>query len=277
MAVIFKHPDLADYLGSVGAGVRADAPIETIPSLAPQFEAGRLAQFRKLRFRIDHAFWTRPELAGLGELSWTPGHDGVIAPPGIDPGLAQRVQIEAEGILAQASTLHAALFAHYRLGPRRIRLQLGARRGEGLALAVPPEGSAQHAPLFINLDDQPRIVAFGPQLEGLLERFGPALPAALWAGGSAEAVMAALNQAALAGAGSAWEADQPRHLIYFEPGDVWTIDGRQSSRQVVHGRRLLCIDAEVDPAGMRRPERHYLAMVEAFRTRLLARPQSPAA
>jgi hypothetical protein len=31
----------------------------------------------------------------------------------------------------------------------------------------------------------------------------------------------------------------PRHLVLFEPGDVWLTDGRQVTHQVIYGRRVV--------------------------------------
>jgi hypothetical protein len=31
----------------------------------------------------------------------------------------------------------------------------------------------------------------------------------------------------------------PRHLVLFEPGDVWLTDGRQVTHQVLYGRRVV--------------------------------------
>ena len=63
-----------------------------------------------------------------------------------------------------------------------------------------------------------------------------------------------------------WWDDQPRHIAFFAPGDVWVVDSRQVAHQIFYGRRALSIDFSVPKQHMKNPARHYLEIAENFRT-----------
>ena len=283
MATIFKHPELHDHIGSVGA-VRPHTPPEEIPCVTPQYEAARLVHPRRLKLEIDHALWASLPIDGPVELRAAPAVDGSdrvleasLARSGLPAPLQRRLRKEIGHILRQALPRHAALFAGYRRLRPQIVFRLGESHGENLRLDTAGGVRGHHAAMFINLDDQPLILGLGPQLEVVLQQHGPSLAPALWAAAPGEVVLKALNQAAFGSGREAWCEQQPRHLIYFDPGEVWLMDGRQVSHQTIHGRRLLCLDFEVDAASMRKKARHYLAMIDAFRGRMIRDAVSPAA
>ena len=280
MAVIFKHPELADYIGTVGA-VRLESPQAELPSLTRQFETGQLTFLRKLRLQIDHDFWGGlpvDRFPALAELRSTPAQSGggrdelldaSLAAARLPRRLARRLKSEMQAIYAQILPVHAALFAGYRPRRPQISWRLAEVRGEPLHLEVPADPETQRATLLVNLDNQPCIWMSGPRLEDLAERYGPSLPPPLLRAAPAPAVLAALGKAAFGDAPVAWSEDQPKHVIYFDPGDVWIQDLRLAAHQTFYGRRLLRLDFDVDPASMRKRSRHYLVMADALRARML--------
>lgn len=62
-----------------------------------------------------------------------------------------------------------------------------------------------------------------------------------------------------------WWDDQPRHIAFFAPGDVWAVDSRQVAHQIFYGRRALSIDFAVPKQLMKNPSLHYLDIAERFR------------
>ena len=62
-----------------------------------------------------------------------------------------------------------------------------------------------------------------------------------------------------------WWDNRPRHVAYFQPGDVWAVDSRQVAHQIFYGRRAISIDFTVDTTTMLDPGRHYLALLDRFR------------
>ena len=74
-----------------------------------------------------------------------------------------------------------------------------------------------------------------------------------------------INRAAFGGKSWVWWDRGLRHVAYFDPGDVWAVDSRQRAHQIFYGRRAVSFDYFVDPASMKRPERHYLQIAEQFR------------
>jgi len=83
-----------------------------------------------------------------------------------------------------------------------------------------------------------------------------------------------LNRLVFGGSTSVWWDEQPRHVAYFEPGDVWAVDSRQIAHQIFYGRRAVSIDFFVDKESMGDPNRHYLSMVENFRARELLKRET---
>jgi len=103
--------------------------------------------------------------------------------------------------------------------------------------------------LYINLDAAPRIWATSYQLTDLVRRGGRAITAGADQHGPAELLIKRTNTRVFGGWHQrATERQSPRHLAYFDPGDVWFLDGRSVAHQVMTGSRVLTTYCRIDHA-----------------------------
>jgi hypothetical protein len=124
------------------------------------------------------------------------------------------------------------------------------------------------ARLFINLDTQPRIWNTSYTIGQMYEKFGRKMPDKAFEGDDLNRFWHILAMTAF---GDSRHMDnEPRHAIFFEPGDVWVVDSRQVAHQIFYGRRAVSIDFFVPRDAMHDPTKHYLTMAGRFREELMA-------
>ncbi len=280
MAIIYKHPALTDYFATVG--VRATSPASEIPSICKPYELGRVIDFPKLDLKIDHAFWAAlptDQISRLKKLSSSPGagdlsHDPLLerrlAEAHLPAGLKRRLKKEIVRLYERVLPVYEALFAGYRFTRRQVVWRLNTIHNENLHVDTYAAAHTDHfARMFINLDDQPRIWMTSWSLAELYARFGERIPRDLVEQSTPNQLHAAINQAAFGGRSTVWWDSQPRHVVYFQPGDVWSVDSRQVAHQIFYGRRAVSIDFFVEPDSMIKRKRHYLNFARLYRAGLL--------
>jgi hypothetical protein len=104
--------------------------------------------------------------------------------------------------------------------------------------------------LYINLDAYPRIWSTSYQLTTLLRKGGRRLLEGIDEASPAETILKRAVGRAFGGWNQrATERLAPRHQIYFDPGDVWIVDGRSVSHQVLSGYRVLSVYVKIPHAG----------------------------
>ncbi len=282
MPVIFKNPRLTDYFLEA-AGVTAATPADRIAPIVEPYETGRVIALPGLKFEIDHDFWAALPSEGhprLKKLSSSPGMDDLEQDPLLDrrlrdarlpDELAGRLKQEILSLYAQVLPVYEALFSGYRFVRRQVVWRLNTIRNENMHLDTYQTDFEEHfARLFINLDCEPRIWMTSWSMDELFERFAPRLPREVLERTPAAELRAQLNAMAFGGRSAVWWDAEPRHVVHFEPGEVWAVDSRQVAHQIFYGRRAVSFDFFVDAASMRKPGRHYLARAEALRGRALA-------
>jgi hypothetical protein len=96
--------------------------------------------------------------------------------------------------------------------------------------------------LYINLDRAPRNWETSYQLTELLKRGGSRLVGDFDDAWPSERILERTTTRAFGGWNQrATERKAPRHVLFFDPGDIWLVDGRCVSHQVVTGHRVLSI------------------------------------
>lgn len=144
-------------------------------------------------------------------------------------GVAHKAINRLLGHLVIDETLMVARFSETRMENLHYDLDANSDDHEGVRL-------------YINLDAYPRIWATSYQVTTLLERGGRRLLDGIDPNDKSEMI---LKRAATRAYGGwhhrATERQSPRHLIYFDPGDVWIVDGRSVSHQVLSGHRVLSV------------------------------------
>jgi len=280
LSVIYKHPGLTDYFRSID--VTAATPPTEIASIVRPYEWGQVLQFPNLDLGIDHDFWASLQtdhIVRLKKLSSSPSADDPAKDAVLDrrlgdadvpAGLKRTLRREITRLYERVLPIYESLFSGYRFTRRQVVWRLNTIRNENMHVDTYVEDFTDHfARLFINLDDQPRIWSTSWTLEQLYEHFGDQLPRELLLHGDAGAIHKAINEAAFGGRSTIWWDKQPRHVAYFDPGDVWAVDSRQVAHQIFYGRRAVSIDFFVDRKTMVKPKRHYLFAAERFRAQAL--------
>lgn len=103
--------------------------------------------------------------------------------------------------------------------------------------------------LYINLDAYPRIWSTSYQVTRLFREGGERLLGGLDPNEKSEIILKRAIGRAYGGWNQrATERRAPRHQVYFDPGDVWIVDGRTVSHQVLSGHRVLSIYAKIPHA-----------------------------
>ncbi len=277
MATIFRNPNLEDYFVEVG-GITADTPLGAIKPVTDPYEDGKVLSFPDLKFDIDHDFWAAlpadayPKLKKLssaaapGDLDDDRRLDRSLELAALPPEMEADLRREIRRVYEQVLPVYEHLFGDYVFTRRQVVWRLNTIRNENLHVDTYNELFPDHfARLFINLDNQPRIWQTSYSIQEIVALFGHEASAEILRAGNGSEVFLELNRAAFGAGSRVWWDGRPRHVAYFDPGDVWAVDSRQRAHQIFYGRRAVSIDFFVDPASMKHPERQYLALAERFR------------
>ena len=278
MPVVFKNPNLPDYFLELPQ-VRADMPLTALPSIVEPFEAGKVITFPNLKFDIDPGFWAGlptdayPKLKKVSSRP-RPGKpdqplDEALKAAGIPIDLETALRAKIAAIYDQVLPVYEALFSGYEFTRRQVVWRLNTIMNEPMHVDTYwPEQFPDHfARLFINLDDQPRIWKTSWPIADMYRLFADKVPAERAAVESDDEYRYWLNRAAFSPKAKSWWDNEPRHVVYFQPGDVWAVDSRQVAHQIFYGRRAVSIDFFVDRKSMGKPGRHYLKMAERLRAK----------
>ena len=275
MATIFKNPDLQDYFLEV-TGLTANTPLNEIESFDDAYEAGKVIYFPNLKFDIDFDFWDNlptdayPTLKKMSSLASADPTvpDGILdrhlARAGVTPELDAAIRPQLQRFYAKAVPIYERLFGGYDFTVRRATWRLNTIHNEDMHIDTYKEEFEPHfARMFINLDRQPRMWQTSFTIDEIMANFGKNVPKEILRTGSRAQIWKEINKAAF-GPSHVWWDNQPRHVIYFDPGDVWIVDSRQVSHQIFYGRRAVSIDFFVDPKTMKDPSKHYLNIASDF-------------
>lgn len=271
MATIFKNPALRDYFIEVPEVTADRAPSR---SYVPEYENAKVLSFPNLKLKIDHEFWANlpsDQYAGMKKFLCHINDDEQTAMIRRALHKAQAPATLGEALLSQISSLfeqimpiYYALFEGYSFSSKRANFRLNTTYNENLHFDTYKDDYPEHfARLFINLDTQPRIWHTSYTVEEISQRFGRNIDPAKRDVPSSNRFWRELNNAAF---GNDVQEPRPRHVVYFDPGDVWAVESRQISHQIFYGRRAVSIDFFVPVADMLDPGLHYLTLAERYRS-----------
>jgi hypothetical protein len=103
--------------------------------------------------------------------------------------------------------------------------------------------------LYVNLDANPRIWSTSYTMTRLFREGGERLLGNIDPNERSEIILKRAIGRAYGGWNQrATERRAPRHQVYFDPGDVWIVDGRSVSHQVLSGHRVLSIYVRIPHA-----------------------------
>lgn len=270
VATIFKNPALPDYFLDLPEVTARHAPSR---SYVPEYEGAKILCFPNLKFKIDHKFWAdlpSDQYAGMKKLLCyvdekqqrelvDRGLRNAEAPLSLGRALTKQIS----SLLEQALPIYYALFQGYSFSKKRATFRLNRILNENLHFDSYKEPLPEHfARLFINLDTQPRIWHTSYTVDEISQRFGKTVDPVKRDTTTSNRFWRELNIAAFK---NDVEMPRPRHVIYFEPGDVWAVESRLISHQIFYGRRAVSLDFVVPVADMLDPSLHYLTLSERYR------------
>lgn len=278
MPELFVNPNLHNYFVS--------APLVTTEgadrSYVAEYEAGNVILFPNLKPVIDPTFWGSlptdkfpvlkklPSKVNLRDLSVDTALDHRLSEIDIDSGLKHEIQQHMRAFYESIIPAYTQVFGGYHFERSRAIWRLTVTRNENMHFDTYRMDIPQHfARMFINIDTEPRIWQTSWRMAEAFRDRGKDIDDDLLRSGTASQIWIELNRLIFGGATSIWWDTNPRHIAYFNPGDVWVVDSRQVAHQIFYGRRAVSIDFFVDTETMLNPDMHYLRAVEKFRRKQL--------
>lgn len=279
MARLFVNPKLPDYFLEA-AEVRSAA---TARSYVSEYEAGKVITFPNLRMNIDHDLWAAldtdqyPGLKkfGIGVNKDNHGnvdrHRSNLLEQGIDGGLVDALCEQFQTIYNDLIPVYRAIYSDYAFDKQKVVWRLNTIMNENMHFdAYKQENDHHFARLFVNLDTQPRIWQTSWPIGEALKLLNGRLPKEFVRNAGRAKLWMEMNDILFGRSSREWWDDEPRHVLYFAPGDVWAVDSRQIAHQIFFGRRALSIDFSLPKESMKDPSRHYLVFADRFREQQLA-------
>jgi hypothetical protein len=281
VATIFKHQEAEDYFAALDCSrMTSDVAREAVRL----YESARVVLLQGLTLDFDADFLGSVEFPGDDKAykkfksrtfcaQWRAGTEW---PDGIrqrcfagDRGRLRHFAQQVESVNSQIDRISDALFASYRVLKRSMTWRMSDTVNEDLHVdSYGEELPNHHLRIFVNLDRIPRIWHTSHTLETLLETALPKLDPEFVRTAQPIRICAALNRAVFGGRENAGREQVPKHIAFFEPGEVWLVESRRVSHQIFYGRRALSTEHEIDIASMADPTKHYYAVVEAYRRAL---------
>lgn len=116
---------------------------------------------------------------------------------------------------------------------------------------------------FVNLDRRPRILAVGPTLFELAEMYWEEKKLWRYADLPVHEFIGALRAETLDQTVNR-ERELPRHYLTLDPGALWLSHSSYISHGIVYGKKTACLEGQILPRTLVRPERHFNSMIRAL-------------
>jgi hypothetical protein len=273
MPSLFLNPNLPDYFVSAAEVTSAS----NARSYIDEYEDAKVIYFPNLKTSIDHDFWAHlntdryPDVKKFG-IDLSPDFDNLqqhrksLLDRGVDKALASAMCDQMAAIYDALIPFYQAIFEGYTFGRRKVMWRLNTIMAENMHVDTYKNEEEHHfARMFVNLDTQPRIWHTSWRIQDMIEQAKGRIPPEKLENVSRGKVWENLNKSFFGQNSRQWWDDQPRHIAFFAPGDVWIVDSRQVAHQIFYGRRALSIDFFVAKEHMRNPGLHYLELADRFR------------
>jgi hypothetical protein len=273
---LFLNPRLPDYFITAPEVTSAT----NARSYVDEYESAKVICFPNVSAGIDHKFWAKiktgryPALkkfsidltADLEDEELRRAHRRKLLAQGVDEATTAALCDQMQAIYRLIIPVYRAVFGEYSFDRRVVVWRLNTIRAENMHVdTYGKEHKLHFARMFLNLDTQPRIWHTSWRIEDMLRRANGRIAPEDIQGLSRAEVWNKLNAAFFGKNSRQFWDDQPRHIAFFDPGDVWVVDSRQVSHQIFYGRRALSIDFTVPKEHMNNPMVHYLTIADQFR------------
>ncbi len=259
MTQVYLHPEISDYFVEYDFGDVLSSPADGSPEdlrrrVMEDYVAEKCILLRNVRIDYDHDFvstvrfpptWyfkkfpstvvERPKPLEKSQLKQDLCRDLF----GGDKGLFRRFEGEVRAVNAGIRRVLDELLRHHRIDAADIIWRHTETRVENLHFDIDQDsGEFESVRLYLNMDDIPRIWHTSHQLAPILEAYYDELELGLLDGQPLERLLQVLSQRLFGNWSSRGREQFPRHMVLFEPGDVWICDGRTVPHQVIYGRRV---------------------------------------
>lgn len=276
MPILFKNPKLTDYF-VVDRSVSYSTHLTDVPSFVNEYEDAKVLSFPGLKLDLDFDFWAsipgedfiKKLVCYIDPSDQEKLIDRALKKAGIPPNLKHSFQTHVRQLFEKIMPYYYAIFRGYTFLESRAVIRLNCTYNENMHYDTYRDRYPNHfARMFINLDNQPRIWHTSWTINEIYTRFGRKLSREALETYDSNRLWLDLNRVTFGNSNEWWDGE-PRHVIYFEPGDVWVVDSRQVSHQIFYGRRAISIDFVVDFDSMIDNGKHYFSLIEKFRSELL--------
>ncbi len=171
---------------------------------------------------------------------------------GGDAGLFHRFEGEVRAVNSGIRRVLDEILRHHRVEASDIIWRHTETRVENLHFDIDKDsGSFESVRLYLNMDDIPRIWHTSYQLSRIIPSYYEELELGALRDQPLERLLQVLSLRLFGNWASRGREQFPRHMVLFEPGDLWLCDGRTVPHQVIYGRRVASsfyrLDAEALP------------------------------
>jgi hypothetical protein len=256
MTQIFINPEIEDYF--VEHDFReARTENQVRQSVVEDFSNEKIILLRNLKLDADFAFlrgvtfyqkWKWKKLA-LSSFEAVPAEQRKDIPQIVD--FVQEIFTGDWGrftyFLEQATLINSQIraavhniFANYQFSQRHIIWRFTETRVENLHFDIDRNcDNFELIRLYFNLDDIPRIWYTSATFTTTARQWYDKLDLSRFRSQPYDKLLKELTTKVFGDWHMRGKDKVPRHLVLFEPGDVWLSDGRLVSHQVIYGRRVV--------------------------------------
>ncbi|MEP5764923.1 MAG: hypothetical protein ABJ308_10020 [Halieaceae bacterium] len=283
MARIFKHSQVEDYFAELDYNQPSEALSATATEL---YEAGKAVSVSNLKIDCDFAFLSELQfdenLRSNKKFKSLNFSRQYASKPRVFDELYRdtfgenrdRMNYFASQVAwinQQVLEITDTLFPRYDVNRPSVTWRLTDTINENLHLDVYKEDFPDHhVRLFVNLDTVPRIWHTSHTLEHLLQHSLHLVDTDLLKSGTPGRICHNLNFSVFGDMKCAGREGKDKHIVFFDPGEVWFVDSRKVSHQIFFGRKALSTEHQVNPSSMLNPELHYFSIVDRYRKEFLA-------
>jgi hypothetical protein len=259
MTQVYLHPDIADYFVEYDFAEIVRSPADGSPSdlrrrVMEDYVAEKCILLRNVRMDYDIDFvrgvrfpptWVykkfpskvveRPKPLAKDPVKQDLCRDLFAG----DEGRYHKFEGEVHAVNSGIRRVLDELLRHHRIDATDIIWRHTETRVENLHFDI-DQGSAdfESVRLYLNMDDIPRIWHTSYQLSRIIPAYFEELELGALKDQPLERLLQVLSLRLFGNWSSRGREQFPRHMVLFEPGDVWICDGRTVPHQVIYGRRV---------------------------------------
>ena len=259
MTQVYLHPDIADYFVEYDFAEVRRSPADGGPDdlrrkVMEDYVAEKCILLRNVRIDYDRDFVSSVRFPPTWYFKKFPSK--VVERPkplernplkqdlcrdlfGGDKGLFRRFEDEVRAVNGGIRGVLDELLRHHRVEAADIIWRHTETRVENLHFDIDKDSADfESVRLYLNMDDIPRIWHTSYQLSRILASYYLELELEGLADQPLEKLLQTLSLRLFGNWSSRGREQFPRHMVLFEPGDVWICDGRTVPHQVIYGRRV---------------------------------------